>query len=133
MSWSDHKADAAAPLSEARRLQQAAAELGFDWPDLPPLWDKLEEELGEFREAVDSGDSQAMQDELGDLLFMLVNFSRFLKLSPEQALDSVNRKFIRRLRHVEHKLTEHGRDWADCTLDELEAWWQDAKTNGPEV
>lgn len=132
MSWFDHQADAERPISEALRLQEAAAQLGFDWPDLVPLWDKLNEELGEFREAVDSGDAQAMQDELGDLLFMLVNFSRFLKLSPEQALDSVNRKFIRRLRHVESKLLENQRSWSDCSLDELEDWWQDAKINGPQ-
>lgn len=132
MSWFEHQADAERPISEALRLQEAAAKLGFDWPDLAPLWDKLNEELGEFREAVDSGDAQAMQDELGDLLFMLVNFSRFLKLSPEQALDSVNRKFIRRLRHVESKLAENQRSWSECSLDELEDWWQDAKINGPQ-
>lgn len=131
MSWSEYQADTSAPLSEAMRLQQAAAKLGFDWPDLPPLWDKLNEELGEFREAVDSGDAQAMEDEMGDLLFMLVNFSRFLQLSPEQALNRVNDKFIRRLRHVQNKLSEHQRSWDECSLDELEAWWQDAKRNGP--
>ncbi len=132
MSWFEHRADAERPISEALRLQEAAAKLGFDWPDLAPLWDKLNEELGEFREAVDSGDEQAIQDELGDLLFMLVNFSRFLNLSPKQALDSVNRKFIRRLRHVESKLLENQRSWSECTLDELEDWWQDAKINGPQ-
>lgn len=131
MNWSEHKADTSAPLSEALRLQQAAAKLGFDWPDLAPLWDKLDEELAEFREAVDSGDSEAMEDELGDLLFMLVNFSRFLKLSPDQALNRVNDKFVRRLRHVQSKLSEHQRSWDECSLDELESWWQDAKRNGP--
>ena len=133
MRWDETTPNAARPLSEALALQQAAAAQGFDWPALAPLWDKLDEEIRELRAAVEGGEPREIRDELGDLLFMLVNFSRFLKLSPEQALDSVNRKFIRRLRHVEHKLTEHGRDWADCTLDELEAWWQDAKTNGPEV
>lgn len=127
MHWTEQKPDVDAPLSEARRLQDQAAKMGFDWDELAPLWNKLAEETDEFREAVDSGDKQAMQDELGDLLFMLVNFSRFLGLSPAQALHGTNQKFVRRLSHVETRLTQAGLDWSQASMDQLENWWQDAK------
>lgn len=127
MRWIEQNSNPEQPLSEARRLQDAAAELGFDWPNLAPLWDKLQEETEEFREAVTSGDQQAIEDELGDMLFMLVNFSRFLKVSPQRALDRVNRKFISRLQYVEAQLELHDLQWEQVNLEQLEAWWQAAK------
>ncbi len=133
MRWADQKPQGTRPLAEALRLQQQAAQLGFDWDSLKPLWDKLAEETEEFQQAVASGDNTAMQDELGDLLFMLVNFARFLELSPEQALHTVNLKFVRRLRHVETKLQQADMNWSQASLDQLEAWWQDAKLNGPQT
>lgn len=127
MSWGAEQPDASRPLAEALRLQRKAAKLGFDWPAIEPLWDKLAEEVEELRAAIAAGQQQDIQDELGDLLFMLVNFARFLDVTPEQALDSVNRKFVRRLRHIEAGLRESGRDWQDASLDEMEALWQASK------
>lgn len=125
--WREEKPQAERPLAEALRLQNKAAELGFDWPDLAPLWDKLNEELGEFQEAVASGNPSLIRDEMGDLLFMLVNFSRFLDVSAEEALHGVNEKFVRRLRFVEAQLQKAGQQWQHTDLEQLEAWWQQAK------
>lgn len=127
MKWSEQRAAADQPLAEAERLQKQAAELGFDWPELDPLWDKLHEEIEELREAIAGGRRDEMRDELGDLLFMLVNFSRFLALDAGEALHRTNEKFIRRLAGVEQALQSQGRDWSEASLDELEALWQAAK------
>lgn len=127
MKWSEQRAAPDRPLAEADRLQRQAARLGFDWPALDPLWDKLHEEIGELREAIASGDTGAMTDELGDLLFMLVNFARFLQVDPGGALHRTNEKFIGRLASVEQALQDRGRPWSEASLDELEALWQAAK------
>lgn len=127
MSWFEQELDHEQPFAEALRVQKAAAKLGFDWPDLAPLWDKLAEETLEFQEAVASADVDAIEDELGDMLFMLVNFSRFLKISPEAALNRSSQKFIHRLQHIEQRLKQTDQDWQQAGLEQLEAWWQEAK------
>ncbi len=127
MKWADQHSDAAQALTEAQRLQEEAAAQGFDWPELAPLWDKLAEEITELRAAVDGGDRQEMLGELGDLFFMLVNFCRFLQISPTEALQSTNEKFIHRLRHVEQRLTAKSQAWAETDIEELEVLWQEAK------
>ena len=127
MRWADQSTDPARALAESRRLQEQASSQGFDWPALTPLWDKLHEEIEELRSAIAQGDHDAVRGELGDLLFMLVNFSRFLQVDAEAALDQTNAKFIRRLQAVERGLQRQQRDWAQCSMDELEALWQQAK------
>lgn len=114
-------------LSQARSLQDRAAELGFDWPETGPVWDKLEEEIAELREAVSMGDEQAVSHEWGDVLFTLVNLSRFLDVEPERALNAVCQRFQQRLSSVQQQLDEKGKAWSACSIDELEDLWQQAK------
>ena len=130
MRWDETTPNAARPLSEALALQQAAAAQGFDWPALAPLWDKLDEEIRELRAAVEGGEPREIRDELGDLLFMLVNLCRHLEVLPEAALGSSNRKFVQRLSAVEAALDEQGRSLEDADMNELEALWQRAKKGG---
>ncbi len=127
MRWAEQQADAGDSLSEALRLQRDAARLGFDWPELAPLWTKLGEETAELKAAIEQGDQDAIEDEFGDMLFMLANFSRFLRVSPQAALHRTNQKFIDRLRHVEARLDALGRSWETASLEELEGYWQEAK------
>ncbi|MGJ8669420.1 MAG: MazG nucleotide pyrophosphohydrolase domain-containing protein [Oceanococcus sp.] len=127
MRWIEEKPDPARPLLEALRLQKQAAKLGFDWDGLAPLWDKLSEEVAEFKEAVAGERKLEIQDELGDLMFMLVNFSRFLEVSAGNALHGTNEKFCQRLSFVESQLEQAGMEWQDADIDQLEAWWQQAK------
>ncbi len=114
-------------LVRALKLQQKAARVGFDWAEPGPILDKIEEEIGEFREALQSGDTAAMKDEFGDMLFAFVNLGRHLGLEPEDALRGTNDKFRDRFHHVERALVSGGRTLEDATLDEMEALWQEAK------
>lgn len=121
----------------ARKLQQKASRLGFDWPDTEAVFGKLEEETGELKEAWENGegDPQAMEDELGDLLFVCVNMARFMDLDPEQALRRANRKFEQRFRRMEQQLRDNGEDnrgFAQREFPALEALWRDAKGSLPE-
>jgi len=109
-------------LTRAVKLQRRAARVGFDWPSLPPVIAKIEEEIGELRHEIDAGAAPArILDEVGDLLFAVVNLARWLDADPEQALRSTCRKFERRFRAVEQSTTP------GATLDEMEAAWQRAK------
>ncbi len=112
-------------LVEAQQISSRAAGVGFDWPALEHVIDKLHEELGELAVAV--GDE--IEGEIGDLLFTLVNLARFKKVDPEQALRKTNAKFRRRFAHVEKGVKESGRELAQASLDEMEALWQEAKGN----
>lgn len=114
-------------LSRAAKLQKRAATVGFDWPEALPVLDKVREELDEVLQAMADGDTDAVQDELGDLLFAVVNLARHLKHDPEQALRRANRKFERRFRFIEQALREQGLPIEDRTLDELDALWGEAK------
>ncbi len=109
-------------LVEAQRITDKAASAGFNWNNADQVIDKLHEELGELAEARQAGSQAEMEDELGDLLFVLVNLGRFLKVDPEQALRKANAKFRRRFGHVEAYATLPG-----ATMDEMEALWQEAK------
>lgn len=124
--WTD-KQPPSWTLQAARALQRDAAKLGFDWPTVAPVWDKLAEEVVELRDAVDGGDPAAIQHEWGDVLFSLVNLSRFLDVDPEEAMATACERFSQRLSGVQTLLDGQGRSWADCSLDELEALWQLAK------
>ena len=114
-------------LSRAAKLQKRAATVGFDWPDALPVLDKVREELDEVLQAMADGDADALQDEVGDLLFATVNLARHLKQDPEHALRRANRKFERRFRFIEQALRDSGRPIEDCNLDELDALWGEAK------
>ncbi|HEX7967730.1 MAG TPA: nucleoside triphosphate pyrophosphohydrolase [Stellaceae bacterium] len=124
----DGVGDALPALSRAAKLQRRAARVGFDWPDLLPVFDKVAEEVGELREVVDAGGSPArIADEIGDLLFAVVNLARRTDTDPEQALRGACRKFERRFRRVEERLAAAGTSPDAATLDEMEAEWQRAK------
>ncbi|MHA7881125.1 MAG: nucleoside triphosphate pyrophosphohydrolase [Saccharospirillum sp.] len=114
-------------LLRARKLQKKAAAVGFDWPEKTAVFDKIDEELQELKEAVASGDKAHAQEELGDLLFVLANLSRHLKIDPEQALRDAASKFENRFSHIERSVQQAGRLWSDYGLDELDALWNQAK------
>lgn len=114
-------------LNRAAKLQKRAANLGFDWPEINGVLDKIEEEIAELREAIASGQQHAIQDEAGDLLFAQVNLCRHLRVDPEQALRSTNRKFERRFRFVEQQVFAGRGNFDDYDLDELDQFWELAK------
>lgn len=111
-------------LVKALRMQDKAAQVGFDWPSKDEVWDKVQEELEEFKMA----DSLAKQEEeFGDLLFSLVNYARWLDINPDDALEKTNLKFRKRFEHIESKAKEAGRPLSDINLAQMEQWWQEAK------
>ena len=114
-------------LSRAAKLQKRAAGVGFDWPEALPVVDKLHEELNEVLEAMSENDPQAIAEEIGDLLFVVVNLARHLKVDPENALRAANGKFERRFRFIEQALRDAGRSPKSCDLEELDALWDAAK------
>jgi len=114
-------------LTRALKLQEKAARVGFDWGAAAPILDKIEEEIGELREAIASGDRPATEDEFGDLLFAMVNLGRHLKVDPEAALSGTNDKFRSRFHFVEQALEAAGKTLEAATLEEMEAEWQRAK------
>jgi MazG family protein len=116
-------------LLRAEKLQKRAARVGFDWTDPAPIFDKLQEETDEVRDAISSGDPDRIEDELGDLLFVAANLSRRLSVDPEQALRRANAKFERRFRAMEILARSENRDFAALDIDAQEALWQQVKRN----
>jgi ATP diphosphatase len=114
-------------LTEALKLQERAAKVGFDWSAPEPILDKIEEEIGELRAALASGDKAKVSDELGDLIFAVVNIGRHVKTDPEQALRSTNTKFRRRFHHIETTLAAEGETLEHASLERMEEIWQAAK------
>src|SRR5581483_2035842 len=114
-------------LMEAQQLTSRAAGVGFDWENTEQVLAKLHEELEEFDEARHGESRSELEDELGDLLFVLVNLARFAKVDPEQALRRSNAKFRQRFGYIERKLAEQGKQPADSNIEEMEALWQEAK------
>ena len=114
-------------LVEAQQIASKAAGVGFDWENPDQVLDKLHEELAEFAEARRTADSEQLEDELGDMLFVLVNLARFVKVDPEQALRRTNDKFRRRWSHIEARLAERGKKPEQSNIEEMEALWQEAK------
>ncbi|RWB69616.1 MAG: nucleoside triphosphate pyrophosphohydrolase [Mesorhizobium sp.] len=115
-------------LTRALKLQEKAARVGFDWSEAAPILDKIEEEIGELREALTTGDAAPIKDEFGDMLFAVVNLGRHLKLDSEAALSGTNEKFRSRFHYVEQALAASGGSLEKATLDEMEALWQQAKS-----
>jgi len=117
-------------LVRASKLSARAARVGFDWTTVEQLIDKLQEELGELEAARRSGGQEALSEELGDLLFVVVNLARHLDVDPELALRSANRKFEDRFRYIEHRLAAQGRSPSQSSLEEMERLWEEAKHEG---
>lgn len=115
-------------LLRAHRLQARAAKVGFDWQHVEDVMRKLDEELAEFREALEKKEQPAIEDELGDVFFSLVNISRFVGVNPEDALRKTISKFISRFRYIEMKAADGGKSLSDMSLEEMDALWEEAKT-----
>jgi nucleoside triphosphate diphosphatase len=114
-------------LGLAALLTRRASRVGFDWPTVDGVLDKLDEEAGEIREAISSGDRGRIRDEVGDLLFVLVNLARFLRIDPDRALRGTIRKFVRRFRYVETGLARQGKSFSRSSLEEMDGLWDEAK------
>lgn len=115
-------------LLQALRIQEKAAGVGFDFPDREGAWEKVEEELAEFRETIDDGaPDEEREAEFGDLLFALVNYARFADVNPENALRATNAKFTDRFSYIERRLREDGRSWDDTSLADADVLWEEAK------
>jgi len=114
-------------IYRARQIQQQAAKSGFDWPDIGLVFDKLEEELAELKQAFSSGDKDAMSDELGDLMFVCVNLARHARVSAEMSLRRTNQKFQRRFAYVQQHMQAAGIDMNQRELDQMERFWQESK------
>ncbi len=114
-------------LLRAHSLQERAARVGFDWSRIDEALPKLDEEMAEFKESLKKEDSAGIEEELGDIFFMLVNISRFLGVNPEEALRKTISKFIQRFRYIEEHAADAGKSLNDMTLDEMEQLWQESK------
>jgi len=117
-------------LLRAHRLQNRAASVGFDWDKVDDALKKLDEEVKEFKKALETKEKNEIGEELGDILFMLVNVSRFIGVNPEDALRKTITKFISRFRYIEMKAADNGRKLSDMTLSEMEKLWEEAKDKG---
>ena len=114
-------------LVKASRIQDKVKAVGFDWEEPTQVWEKVQEELNELQAEVISGNQDAMEAEFGDVLFSLINYARFLKINPEDALERTNKKFIKRFQYLEIKAAEIGKSLADMTLAEMDVYWNEAK------
>jgi tetrapyrrole methylase family protein / MazG family protein len=114
-------------LLRAQRLQEKAARVGFDWPEIEQVWRKLSEELQELRAAMDRRNRLQVEGELGDVLFVLVNLARWLEINPDEALHHTSQKFIKRFQFIERELSRQGKTPKQSTLAEMDALWEQAK------
>ncbi|WP_340103789.1 nucleoside triphosphate pyrophosphohydrolase [Rhodohalobacter sp. 8-1] len=117
-------------LIKAHRMQEKAANVGFDWAEWTLAWEKLNEEIDEWREAVDQQNKEEQADEFGDLLFSLVNVGRLLDLNAEDSLRKANKKFDHRFRYIEKKLKNQDRTLEQADLEEMDRYWNEAKLSG---
>lgn len=114
-------------LIKAYRIQEKAAHVGFDWEKPEQVWEKVKEEISEFEAEALAGNKEKMEQEMGDVFFALVNAARLYDITPENALERTNRKFISRFNYLEHKAKEQGKALRDMTLGEMDAIWEEAK------
>ena len=114
-------------MVKAQRIQEKVKGAGFDWDEKTQVWDKVKEELGEFEEAVSTGNITDTELEFGDLIFSLINYARFINISPENALEKTNKKFIKRFNFLERKVKEDGKELTEMTLSEMDEYWEMAK------
>ena len=114
-------------LVKASRIQEKVAGVGFDWEHSDQVWEKVEEELGELKSEITSKNQEAIEDEFGDVLFSLINYARFLKINPENALERTNKKFIKRFQYLESKAKTLQKSLSEMTLSEMDVYWEEAK------
>ena len=114
-------------LVKANRIQDKVACVGFNWERPEQVWEKLQEELHEFQHEVKGGNHELIESEFGDVLFSMVNYARFLKVSPENALERTNKKFTKRFQYLEAKAKSLGKSLKDMTLSEMDVYWEEAK------
>ena len=114
-------------LVKANRIQDKVSGVGFDWEKPEQVWEKVQEELAEFQVEVKKQDAEKMEAEFGDVLFSMVNYARFLDISPENALERTNKKFIKRFQYLEEKAKGLGKSLKDMTLGEMDVFWEEAK------
>lgn len=115
-------------LFKAEKIQKRVAKVGFDWKDIRPVFDKVEEEISEFREAIIEGNNTHAAEELGDIIFALVNVGRHCNISAEDAVRSTTYKFARRFRYIEDKFNTLGKDIQTASLEEMDAYWEESKS-----
>lgn len=113
-------------MVKSMRIQEKARGVGFDWDNSEQVWDKVKEELDELKVEVDAK-SDKMEDEFGDLLFALINYSRFIGVNPEDALEKTNKKFIKRFQYLEEESKKDGKVMGEMTLEEMDVYWNRAK------
>ncbi len=121
-------------LIKASRIQEKARGVGFDWEEKSQVWEKVEEEMREFRDEFNAADNTAIdkekaESEFGDLLFSLINYARFIDINPEDALEKTNKKFIKRFQYLESKAHELGKSLKDMSLSEMDIFWNEAKNH----
>ena len=114
-------------LVKASRIQDKVAGVGFDWEQPEQVWEKVEEELTEFKAEVINKDEVAMENEFGDVLFSLINYARFLKINPENALEKTNKKFTKRFTYLEEKAKSLNKNLKEMSLEEMDVFWEQAK------
>ncbi|GAA4818676.1 nucleoside triphosphate pyrophosphohydrolase [Litoribaculum gwangyangense] len=114
-------------LVKANRIQEKVAGVGFDWEAPHQVWEKVEEELNEFKAEVQSGNQDKMESEFGDVMFSMVNYARFLNINPENALERTNKKFSKRFQYLENKAKSLNKPLKDMTLAEMDVFWEEAK------
>ncbi len=114
-------------LVKASRIQEKVKAVGFDFEEAHQVWDKVQEELNELEVEVKAGNQEKMEAEFGDVLFSMINYARFLKINPEDALERTNKKFIKRFQYLESKATELGKSLSEMTLAEMDIFWEEAK------
>lgn len=115
-------------LVKANRIQDKVAGVGFDWEKPEQVFEKVQEELEELQEEIKVGDPSRMEAEFGDVLFSMINYARFLKVDPENALERTNKKFINRFQYLESKAKEAGKALKEMTLEEMDVFWEEAKS-----
>jgi XTP/dITP diphosphohydrolase len=115
-------------LLKALRIQDKARAIGFDWENKNQVWEKVQEELQELQVEVKKGHQEKLEQEFGDVFFALINYARFLNVNPEDALEKTNKKFISRFNYMEKKIISQGKALADCELEEMDFFWNEAKT-----
>jgi MazG family protein len=115
-------------LYRSYRLQEKASKVGFDWEKKEDVWEKVLEEIEELKESEKAGNEEEMEKEMGDILFSLINYSRFIGVNPENALRKTNDKFIKRFQYIEEELKKAGKKITDSNLEEMDKYWEESKS-----
>lgn len=113
---------------KANRIQDKVAGVGFDWEEPHQVWEKVQEELSELNTEIEAGNTKKIESEFGDVLFSMINYARFIKVNPENALEKTNKKFIARFQYLEKAAKKAGKELADMTLAEMDVFWNESKT-----